>query len=316
MLSYLYGRIIVVMNMQINRLFEIIMILLNREIITAKELAEHFGVSTRTIYRDINTLSLSSIPIYTNKGSGGGISILPEFTINKSLFSEKEQYDIIAALQSLKAANYHDVNTVITKLGAIFKSSNNYNWIEVDFLHWGSDSEEKDKFNNIKSAILMHKVVDFHYLSSYGEKTKRVVEPLKLLFKGQAWYLQGFCRNKQENRIFRISRIRNLVIRDEIFQNNYSMDLLIEPASIDTNNIINLKLKFHPQIAYRVYDDFGYENIKHNGDGTIEATISFPKGEWVYGYILSFGHFVEVLEPKDIRNEIKERLCSALEIYK
>lgn len=302
--------------MQINRLFEIIMILLNKETITAKELAQRFGVSTRTIYRDINTLSLSNIPIYTNKGSGGGISILPEFTINKSLISEKEQCDIIVALQSLKAANYYEVDTVITKLGAIFKNSNNYNWIEVDFSHWGSDSEEKDKFNNLKSAILMHKVVDFHYVSSYGERTKREVEPLKLLFKGQAWYLQGFCRNKQQNRIFRISRIRNLVVKDEAFENTYSMDLSIEPTSIDSNNIITLKLKFNPQITYRVYDDFGYENIKHNEDGTVEVIISFPKGEWVYGYILSFGHFVEVLEPQDIRDEIKERLCSALKFYK
>lgn len=305
-----------VMNMQINRLLEIIMILLNKETITAKELAQHFDVSTRTIYRDINTLSLSNIPIYTNKGSGGGISILPEFTINKSLLSEKEQCDIIAALQSLKAANYHDVDTVITKLGAIFKSSNNYNWIEVDFSHWGSDSQEKDKFNNLKSAILTHKVVEFHYVSSYGEKTKRVVEPLKLLFKGQAWYLQGFCRNKEQNRTFRISRIRNLVVKDEAFENIHSMDLSIEPTLIDSNNITTLRLKFDPQVTYRVYDDFGYENIKHNEDGTVEATISFPKGEWVYGYILSFGHFVEVLGPQDIRDEIKERLYSALKVYK
>lgn len=301
--------------MQINRLFEIIMILLNKETITAKELAEHFGVSTRTIYRDIDTLSLSNIPIYTNKGSGGGISLLPEFTINKSLLSEKEQGDIIAALHSLKAAKYSEVDTVITKLGAIFKSPNNYNWVEVDFSHWGSDIQEKNKFDNLKSAILLRKVVEFDYVSSYGEKTKREVKPIKLVFKDTSWYLYGFCEGKQENRIFRISRIRDLIVKDKIFEPLSSMDVSIEQNKPDIKDIITIRLKFEPEVVYRVYDDPNYEDIKHNEDGTIEATISFPKGEWVYGHILSFGHLVEVLEPEDFREEIKERLRLALKVY-
>jgi predicted DNA-binding transcriptional regulator YafY len=303
------------MNMQINRLFEIIMMLLNKETITAKELAEHFGVSTRTIYRDIDTLSLSNIPIYTNKGSGGGISLLPEFTINKSLLSEKEQGNIIAALHSLKAAKYSEVDTVITKLGAIFKNSNNYNWVEVDFSHWGSDSEEKNKFDNLKSAILLRRVVEFDYVSSYGEKTKREVKPIKLVFKDTAWYLYGFCEGKQDNRIFRISRIRGLIVKEISFEPLNLIDVSIEQKKPDNKEIITIRLKFAPEVTYRVYDDSNYEDIKHNEDGTIEATISFPKGEWVYGYILSFGHLVEVLEPADLREEIKERLHLALNIY-
>lgn len=301
--------------MQINRLFEIIMILLNKETVTAKELAEHFGVSTRTIYRDIDTLSLSNIPIYTNKGSGGGISILPEFTINKSLISEKEQGDIIAALHSLKAAKYSEVDTVITKLGAIFKSANNYNWVEVDFSHWGSDIQEKNKFENLKSAILLRKVVEFDYVSSYGEKTKREVKPIKLVFKDTAWYLYGFCEGKKDNRIFRISRIRDLIVKDKNFQPLNSMDISIEQSKLDIKNVITIRLKFKPQVAYRVYDDSNYEDIKHNEDGTIEATISYPMGEWVYGYILSFGHLVEVLQPQDFREKIKKRLGLALKVY-
>ncbi len=304
------------MNMQINRLFEIIMMLLNKETITAKELAEHFGVSTRTIYRDIDTLSLSNIPVYTNKGSGGGISLLPEFIINKSLISEKEQGDIIAALHSLKATKYSEVDTVITKLGAIFKSSNNYNWIEVDFSHWSSDSKEKNKFDLLKSAILLRKVVEFDYVSSYGEKTKREVKPIKLVFKDTTWYLYGFCEGKQDNRIFRLSRIRELIVKDKIFEALNSMNISIEQNKPYFKDIVTIRLKFEPEVIYRVYDDASYEDIKHNEDGTVEATISFPKGEWVYGFILSFGHMVEVLEPEDIREEMKERLHLALKIYK
>lgn len=309
-----------VMNMQINRLFEIIMILMNKETVTAKELADHFGVSTRTIYRDIDTLSLSNIPIYTNKGSGGGISILPEFTLNKSLLSETEQSEILGALQSLQAAQYPEINSVITKLGAMFKNVENSNWVEIDFSYWGSNVAEKNKFNDIKTSILTHKVVEFEYVSSYGEKTKREVEPLKLVFKGQAWYLMAFCRNKQANRTFRMSRIINLVVTDKGFNRLLSEDLSIEQNSSqntkDIREIITLKLKFQPEILYRVYDDFNYESIKHNEDGTVEAIISFPEGEWVYGYILSFGDYVKVLEPEKVKIVIKERMEKALKYYK
>lgn len=301
--------------MQINRLFEIIMILLNKETVTAKELAQHFGVSTRTIYRDVDTLSLSNIPIYTTKGSGGGIRILPQFTMDKSLLSEEEQCHMIAALNSLKATKYAEVDTVITKLKALFKNTHSYNWVEVDFSHWGSDSENKNKFNNLKAAILSHRVVGFEYVNSYGEKTGRCVEPIKLVFKGQGWYLQGFCQDKQDIRVFKISRIRNLVVKDETFEYAHSMNMSIEQPTLDKQHMITLRLKFEPQVIYRVYDDFGYENITHHEDGTVEASITFPKGKWVYGYILSFGKYVQVIEPKDIREKIKEELDLALKIY-
>ncbi|QZY56866.1 helix-turn-helix transcriptional regulator [Crassaminicella profunda] len=301
--------------MQINRLFEIVMILLKKERVTAKELAQHFGVSTRTIYRDIDTLSLSNIPIYTNKGSRGGIRILPQFTMDKSLFSEEEQSHMIAALHGLKATKYAEVDMVITKLAALFKNTDSYNWIEVDFSHWGSNRENKNKFNSLKDAILNRRIVGFDYVNSYGVKAGRAVEPIKLVFKGQGWYLQGFCKDKQDIRVFRISRINNLVVKEQTFEHTYSMDLPIEAPVSNKEHMVTLKLKFEPEVTYRVYDDFGYENITHYKDGGIEASITFPKGEWVYGYILSFGKYVQVIEPKEIREKIKETLRLALKVY-
>ena len=245
-----------VMNMKINRLLEIIIILLSKETITAKELAEHFGVSTRTIYRDIEILSLSNIPIYTNKGSGGGISILEQFTMDRSLLSGKEQSDIIAALHSLKATKYPEIDNVILKLTAIFKNVDNYNWVEVDFSNWGNDSENKSKFNSLKSAILNYNIVGFDYVNSQGQKTSRSVEPIKLVFKSQAWYLQGFCQEKQEIRIFKISRLRNLVVSRDTFQHSHPREAPIESLALDVSQTVDLRLRFKPQVLYRVYDEF------------------------------------------------------------
>jgi predicted DNA-binding transcriptional regulator YafY len=300
--------------MQINRLLEIVMILLHKENVTAKELAERFGVSTRTIYRDIDALSLANIPIYTNKGNKGGIRILPEFTLNKSIFSEEEQSEMLNALHNLKAVKYPEIDGVLTKLGALFKNANSYNWLEVDFSSWGSGEEEKNKFNKIKSSILSHKVISFNYINYDGEETKREVEPYKLIFKGQAWYVVGFCRTRSANRTFKISRIRELIIRDEVFDFVDGDRRFIDTSS-SKNNMINLIFRFNRKITHRVYDEFKIEDINNKNDEYIEVNTSFAEGEWVYGYILSFGADVEVIEPEYIREEIKNRLSDAVRNY-
>jgi predicted DNA-binding transcriptional regulator YafY len=136
---------------QVNRLFEIIYILLDKKIVTAKELAEHFGVSQRTIYRDVDTLSLAGIPVYTEKGKGGGISLLPEFVLNKSILSEKEQNEILTALHGLANVKTAETDQVLQKLSTIFNKTA-ANWLEVDFSDWSYANG--CVFNDFKTAIL------------------------------------------------------------------------------------------------------------------------------------------------------------------
>src|SRR5215468_3350363 len=122
--------------MQINRLLDIVFVLLKVKTITARELSERFNVSQRTIYRDVDTLSLAGIPVYTEKGKGGGISLLPEFVLNKSILSEKEQHEILSALQGLSGVSTAETQGVLRKLSAVFNKST-VPWLEVDFSDWG-----------------------------------------------------------------------------------------------------------------------------------------------------------------------------------
>ena len=117
--------------MQINRLFEIVYLLLEKNTITAKELSEHFGVSIRTIYRDIDILSTANIPIYTNKGKGGGIHLLDNFVLDKSILSEEEQNQILFALQSLEKLDTNNEKKALEKMSMLFHKKTK-NWIEVD----------------------------------------------------------------------------------------------------------------------------------------------------------------------------------------
>ncbi|MCI9275896.1 MAG: HTH domain-containing protein [Clostridia bacterium] len=160
-----------------NRLFEIIYILMQKRKITAKELADRFEVSTRTIYRDIETLSRANIPIYASKGKDGGIGLLDEYVLNKTILSEEEQNQILFALQGMEEAKGQDEKDILNKLSALFNKKVN-DWIKIDFSNWSDAKEER--FEIIKSAILNKRLIQFTYYNSNGEESKRIVEPLQI----------------------------------------------------------------------------------------------------------------------------------------
>ncbi len=299
--------------MQVIRLFEIVYILLNKNYITARELAEHFEVSVRTIYRDIDVLCQAGIPIYTSKGKGGGIGLLDNFVLNKSVLSKQEQEEIISALQGLNATNYPDLNQVLSKMSSLFGTKQN-NWIEVDYSDW-SDSQ-KETFNLIKTAVLQKKVLQFDYYSTYGEKTSREAEPLQLWFKNRTWYLKAYCRNKSDMRTFKLNRMKNLKVTNEAFIREMPAGQQLLQENMPLPEAVTVKMRISASQAYRVYDEFNESLVEKKEDGSFLVTFSFPEDEWVYGYILSFGNYAEVLEPARVRGIIKNRLQEALSVYK
>lgn len=297
--------------MQINRLFEIVYILLEKKLTTAKKLSEHFEVSQRTIYRDIEILSSAGIPIYTNKGKGGGISILPNFVLNKTALSQNEKADILSSLQAIDAISFDKTNTAIKKLSSLFGGANT-DWIEVDFSSWANADEEKKLFFDIKNSIINKQKVSFVYSNGKGENTKRTVQTLKLCFKGNAWYLYAFCEVRQGFRFFKLSRIKNIILLEKTFDRKAPTNIFNENIEYK-EELITLKLKLSQKMAYRVYDEFkDYEVLP---DGNFICTIDFPKGEWLYSYISSFGEECEILEPEDVRQEYVMQLKNTLEKY-
>lgn len=301
--------------MQMNRLFEIVYLLMERKSLTAKEFAERFEVSPRTIYRDIDTLGEAGIPVYTSRGTGGGIRLMDDFVLNKSYLSEQEQNNILASLQGLSAIRVPDVEPVLTKLAALF-GKDRASWIDVDFSNWSGGPQEREKFILLKDAILQSKVITFDYYSAVSEKTERVVEPLKILFKGMGWYLYGFCRAKQDYRVFKITRIKNLVNTEEAFDRAIPGSVFEQTDSAYSAKVIPLKLKIDSALAYRVYDEFEQENIIKDGDGSFTVSTLFPEGEWLFGFILSFGSGAQVLEPPEIRRELAARVENILKLYR
>lgn len=300
--------------MKINRLFEMTTILLNKGTVTAKELAARFGVSTRTIYRDIDVLSSAGVPVYTNKGNGGGISLLENYAINRAIISDQESESLLLAVKTLQMTKYPDVDIILEKIGSLFKNAPQTDWVEIDFSSWSSMPNENNKFNDIRTAMLKRQVIAFEYVNSDGNRSHRSAEPEKLLFKSNAWYLIAFCHRRHEHRIFRISRIKNL----EITAGTFVPKVLPAPDEEESkwlSKFIRLKLRFQPQVLSRLYDEFDDSYIKKDTDGSFLVEVALPEDEWVYGYIMSFGSAVEVLAPGHIRKIIAEKMRQALKIY-
>ena len=287
---------------------------MEKKSITAKELAEHFEVSKRTILRDIDTLATAGIPVYTSQGRGGGISILDRYVLNKAVINENEQSQILLALQSMTATQNIDAQSLLGKLQNLFQKKG-IDWIEVDFSEWGSSSSEKDKFDVLKNAMINQQIITFRYSNSKGETSTRRVCPLKLVFKSRSWYVQAFCLMQNDYRTFKISRLKNVEATSEVYNNQSYQTPSIETAEYQSPSLIELTLRFAPEAAYRVYDEFDEENISIDDDGSFIVEMTMPHDNWLYSYVMSFGAFAEVIEPKSIRDEIVHQLDAIKNIY-
>ena len=300
--------------MQIHRLFEIVYLLIERKTMTAKDLANRLEVSTRTtILRDIDVLSGAGIPLYSTRGRGGGISLMDGYVLSKAFFSDSEQTGILGALQQLAATQYPDTQPILNKLKGIFVKQS-ADWLEVDFTHWGSGIQDKEKLSAVQTALINKQALRFMYSGTRAETSERLVYPLKLCFKGMSWYINAYCTKRKDYRTFKLSRMRGAALADEYFG-----DLLLEapPLHIEPSNTppVSLELLLSPKQAHRVYDEFAADQISHRDDGYFLITLHMHNEPWLYHYLLTFGADLEVLSPPEIRHQLASTARAILEKY-
>lgn len=295
-----------------SRLFRIVYYLIEKGKATATELSEKFEVSVRTIYRDIDVISSAGIPIYATQGKGGGISILDDFVLDKSLFSETEREQILMGLQGVIATEGNVDNELLTKLSALFQIKAT-SWIEVDFSDWIQNKSTQDIFNAIKTAILNKNMIVFRYFNSNGNKTMRHVKPFKLIFKSKNWYLYGFCLLKQDYRFFKLTRIKDLEVTLDTFYDEFVSPTIAK--RIQNEKTINVKLKFDPYVAFRIYDEFS-DKVMEDEQGYLYVNTDLPDNETLYSYLLSYADYVEIIGPQEIRDKMKKKVETIYKKYR
>ncbi len=290
------------MLVQESRLFKIIYYLLDKGQTTAPELAEKFEVSVRTIYRDIDALSGAGIPIYAETGRNGGIRLMSDFVLDKAVLSEEEKQEILTALQTINITHNIKNSDLLEKLTALF-SNRSDNWIEVDFSRWGNKQNDNTKFELLKTAVIHRKCVKIVYANSYETNSKRIIQPLKLMYKAMAWYLKAYCTKKQDYRIFKLTRILDLKLLNE----NFSPRSFPIQESTPQQTYKQITLRFPKEMAYRVYDEFDTTQVILQDNGDLIASAEMPEDGWLVGFLLSFGTQVEVISPTYLRELLAEQ---------
>lgn len=285
-----------------SRLFQMLYLLLEHPRMTARELAERFEVSVRTVYRDVDALSAAGVPIYAVPGKGGGVALMDHYTLDRAVFTEDEQRQLLTALQSLSGEARLGAAETLEKLSALFRRREP-EWLQVDMSRWGSAGRDHEKFDVLRGAILEGRVISFLYVGSYGPAAPRRAVPVRLAFKGQAWYLQAYCLERRDFRTFKLTRVLELKVLED------RAPAVGSPPPIDFAGtpdipLVSLCLRFSPAMAFRVYDEFDGDCIVREPDGALTVRASFPEDAWVYGYVLSFGVGVQVLEPAELRRRL------------
>ncbi|MFZ5643805.1 MAG: helix-turn-helix transcriptional regulator [Bacillota bacterium] len=310
--------------MRLDRLLSIVMLLVNRKRIQARELADIFDVSVRTIYRDIDAINQAGIPVVSYQGASGGLGIAENYRIDRNVLSLDDIAAILSALKGLNTTlDDSRLTGTIEKIKGLipdFKSSEyreKSSRIIIDLTPWGGNDAQKEKITLLKNAIESSTVVFFEYTCSKGNKLKREVEPVSLVLKMHTWYLYGFCRIRNAFRIFRLSRMKDLAVMDIKFSKR-NLDIEEFPWEKDwteNSKITNVVLCFPPELRVIIEERFDATKISIDSKGYVRVRFSCPEDEWLYSMILSYGEYVEVIEPEHLRNTIKEKLRLMSEIY-
>lgn len=299
--------------MKIDRLIGILSILLQKEMTTAPELAEHFEVSRRTINRDIEALCQAGIPIRTMQGTGGGISIMDGYRMDRTILTSKDMQMILAGLRSLDSVsgnNYYSQLMEKLQTGSSeFISGRDSMLIDLSSWYKGSLAP---KIEVIKNAIEDRHIISFIYFAPSGE-TKRSIEPYYLVFQWSSWYVWGWCRKRKDFRLFKLNRMDKVKYNEKTFtcrevpMPNLSREKLFPGG-------IKVKALFDSEMKWRLVEEFGPKCFTEQENGKLLYTGDYNNEENLISWILTFGDKVELLEPASVRKKIRkiaENICDS-----
>ena len=308
--------------MKVDRLVSIIMILLEKKRISAQELADRFEVSPRTIYRDIDAINMAGIPVRSMSGVGGGFEIMPEYKMDKRVFSTAELSALIMGLSSLSGmVRGEELLSALAKVRSFIPADKaketelKANQICIDLSPWMGNRNIQFYLEIIQTALQERKLLSFAYVDGHGKQTERTVEPYQLVLKGSHWYFQGYCRFRQDYRLFRLSRISNLQLNAETFApREYRKPVLDYSEALEAMQT-RIRLRIHKSIMDRVLDFCGFEYFTPDGAEHYLVEYPFIENDYYYDMLLSFGQACECLAPTRIREELKRRAQAIAEIY-
>lgn len=292
--------------MKIDRLIGILSILLQKEKVTAPELAEKYEVSRRTINRDIEALCKAGIPIVTAQGQNGGISIMEGYKIDNTLLTSADMQAILAGLGSLDSVSgTNQVAQLMEKLSVgastLIPGSQN---ILIDLSSWYKESLAP-KIDYIRKAMDGHYTVCFHYYAPKRE-SERIIEPYYLIFRWSSWYVWGYCRERKDYRLFKLNRMEELRLGDPFPTKSVPFPDLSNERIFPGG--IRVKALFEPECKWRLVEEFGKDCFEEQEDGKLLFHADYTDAENLLTWLLTFRDQVILLEPEELRKELMDSI--------
>lgn len=300
--------------MKIDRQLGILSILLQKESVTAPYLSGMFEVSRRTINRDIDDLCKAGIPIVTRQGKDGGISIIDGYKIDKTMLTKGEMLDIVAGLRSLDSVNgtnrYGQLMEKLSIGSSDFFVGNQS--VLIDLSSWYKDSLAP-KIEMIRSAIEQHREMMFFYYAPNGE-SQRIIEPYYLIFRWSSWYVWGWCKSREDYRLFKLNRMDKVHMSENYFSERIAPFPDLRDERIFPGGI-KVKAVFEADCKWRLVEEFGPNCFREQNDGTLLFQADYTDKENLITWLLSFRDKVELLEPKAIREELRQSILQMKKKY-
>ncbi len=300
--------------MKIDRLIGILSFLLQEEKTTAPELAERFEVSRRTINRDIEDLCKAGIPIRTAQGTGGGISIMDGYRMDRTILTSKDMQMILAGLRSLDSVSgsryYGQLMEKIQTGSSKFISGRDSMLIDLSSWYKGFLAP---KIEVIQSAIENRHLIQFKYYAPSGE-SYRTIEPYYLVFQWSSWYVWAWCLDREDYRLFKLNRMDQVAEAEQGF---VCRDVPMPELSNEKifPGGIKVKALFTPDMKWRLVEEFGPHCFAETDDGRLLFTADYTDMENLVTWLMTFGAKAEVLEPAEARDIIRRNAEETLQIY-
>lgn len=311
------------------RLFALILLLQNRPNLTSRELAEHFGVSRRTIFRDLRALSESGVPL--TYAEGGGYEILEGYQLPPLMLSAREAATLLIGTEFMKlqsdASLRQDAGQVAMKIRSVLpREVGSY----IDRLkdrtvldpYWlyavREDDEEKGRWYELSEAVARQRSVLMEYfVQSRGEVTRRTVDPFGLVYYTDHWNLIAFDHLRGDIRNFRLDHIRKMHVLSERFELPAGFDLAeyLRERGTSPNNK-RIRLQFSPQVYSWARRSIPAEiEEERETPAGVEVTFYFENLDYVARWLMRFGRQVRVLEPDPLKDRIWAEARAVAEQY-
>lgn len=300
--------------MKVDRLVGILALLLQKDTMTAPELAEHFEVSRRTINRDIESLCKAGIPICTRSGVGGGISIMEDYRLERTLLSTREMREILAGLRGLDSiSGSRHYARLMEKLcigSSDFLNGRDYIWIDLSSWYKGSLSP---KIEDIQTAIEGRKLLSFRYYAPKGEGD-RSIEPYYLVFRWSSWYVWGWCTKREDFRLFKLNRMDSVVVSEQEFSDRQMPVPDFSDERVFPGGIF-VRALFSPEVKWRLIENFGPRCFTEQDDGMLLLEEEYTNEDNLLIWLMGFGDKVRVLEPESVKASLLEMAENMVRIY-